>query len=162
MNGHGPDYTRFGPDDVLSRGMMVQILYNMAGRPSATYEGTFSDVAEGSTYAAAAEWAASEGIANGDEGEGTFRPDDPVTREEMAAFMCRYAAYAGSDVTADASALEAFPDAGEVSPWAIEEMAWAVEAHVINGVSGVELQPTGNAVRSHVAQMIMNYQGGVA
>ena len=158
MKGYAPEFDTFGAYDWLSRGMMVQVLYNMAGAPEVAYAGTFEDVPEGSAYAEAIEWAASEGIATGFGPEFTsFGPDDPVTREQMAVFMCRYAEWAGEDVTADDSDIAGYPDAGEVSSWATAEMAWAVNEGVINGVDGAELQPAAPSVRAYVAQMLMNY-----
>ena len=157
MVGYQPDYTLFGSYDALTRAQMVQLLYNLAGAPEATYEGSFPDVAADSIYADAIAWAVDEGIANGYGNTGLFEPDKSVSREETAAFLCRYAASTGADVSANTAVLAGYPDATLVSEWAVDEMAWAVETGAIYGVGGAVLAPASDSARAEVAQMMMNY-----
>ena len=105
--------------------MMAAVLANLENG-SANTSGSFSDVADGAWYADAVNWAAENGIVNGYE-DGTFRPDAPLTREQMAAFLYNYAAYKGYDVSAT-NDLAQFSDAAQVSSWATDVVKWAVGA----------------------------------
>lgn len=87
MDGYGDG--RFGPEDVLTRAQFCQIVYNLEGRPAAGGS-PFTDVAEGAWYCGAVAWAAGEGIVDG-YGNGRFGPEDPITREQLAAILCRWA-----------------------------------------------------------------------
>lgn len=152
MSGYGNG--KFGPNDVLSRGMLVQILYNLEGRPAMDGELPFDDVTEDCCYADAIRWAAENGIVAGN-GNGCFGPDDPVTREQAAAILWRYAGTPESS-----HSLEQFPDAEEVSTYAETAMAWANEHGIINGTGG-SLKPRGSANRAQIAQIIMNFRNSV-
>ena len=96
-------------------------------------------------------WANANGIVGG-YGGGVFGPDDPITREQLAAILWRYA---GSPESSHS--LDAFTDAGQISDWAMDAMRWANENGVLNGDGSGHLIPRGNATRAHVAQMIQNF-----
>lgn len=150
MNGTGID--TFSPDESTSRGMIVTILYRMEGMPAVSGEnGAFTDVASGQYYAGAAAWASGQGIANG-YSNGTFGPNDPITREQLAVMLWRYA---GSP--SGTAALESFTDQDQVGSYAAEAMAWAVEKGVMSGKGNGILDPRGQATRAQVAQMLMNF-----
>lgn len=152
MNGVAAD--RFAPQTTLTRAMMAAVLYNLDGA-SVGSDATFLDVEPGSWYVDAVNWAAGSGIANGFE-DGTFRPDEPLTREQMAAFLYNYAEYKGIDLTATDD-LAAFTDADEVGTWAADVVKWAVGADILHGTSDTTLAPKASASRAEVATVLMNY-----
>ena len=158
MEGYG-DGT-FGPNDFASRAMIVTILYRLEGEPVIRSDMPFSDVTESDWYARAVSWAESLGIVNGFE-DGTFRPNDPVTREQLAAMLYRYAQYKGRGFRGLWSFRLDFPDAADVSDWADEAMHWMVMQGVINGMDG-KLNPQGKATRAMLATMLMRFCTGPA
>lgn len=149
----GTSATDFSPHMTLSRGMMLTILYRMAGEPAVSGTG-FTDVEPGQWYSAAALWAGQTGIAEGS-GDGTLGHADPLTREQMAVMLYRYAAHQGHDVRAN-TALDAFSDAGRVSAWAKDAMSWAVGNGLIQGAGG-KLSPQGSADRAQTAVVIARF-----
>lgn len=157
MNGVTAD--QFAPQTTLTRAMMAAVLANLENG-SANTSGSFSDVADGAWYADAVNWAAENGIVNGYE-DGTFRPDAPLTREQMAAFLYNYAAYKGYDVSAT-NDLAQFSDAAQVSSWAADVVKWAVGADLLHGVGDDKLAPTGTATRAEVAAILANFCENVA
>ena len=152
MNGMGEG--QFGPQGTTTRGMIVTILYRQAGSPAASGN-PFADVDPGQYYAQPIAWAASHGIVNGISAT-TFAPDDPITREQMATILYRYARYQGEDVS-DQGNLSAFADADTISAYAKQAMAWANGAGLINGVEGNRLNPTGQAVRCQAAAILHRF-----
>ena len=155
----GTSDTRFAPAANLTRGMIAQVLYNLEEKPAAA--GTsFVDVPADAWYAKAVNWAASAGIVDG-YGSGKFGPEDPVTREQMAAILYRYAQYKDYDVTATAD-LSAFADRDKISGWAEHAMSWAVGDGLLNGKTATILDPTGTATRAEVAQILMNFAENTA
>lgn len=151
----GTSDSTFEPNSALTRAMLVTILYRLDGSPAVSGGSGFSDVAEGAWYADAVAWASQNGIVDG-YGGGLFGPSDPITREQMAAILYRYAGYEGRDVTKSAS-LGAYSDAGQVSSWALASMKWAVGEGYISGKTASTLDPKGSATRAEVAQLMMNY-----
>ena len=152
MNGMGEG--QFGPQGTTTRGMIVTILYRQAGSPAASGN-PFADVDPGQYYAQPIAWAASHGIVNGISAT-TFAPDDPITREQMATILYRYARYQGEDVS-DQGNLSAFADADTISAYAKQAMAWANGAGLINGVENNRLNPTGQAFRSQVVAILHRF-----
>lgn len=149
MGGYGGGL--FGPNDTLSRAQLCQILYNREGRPTVTGSSPFTDVADTAWYADAVIWANANGIVGG-YGGGLFGPNDPITREQLAAILWRYAGSPASDHT-----LTDYTDADQVSIWAMDAMLWANENNILSGDGNGHLNPKGNATRAHVAQMIKNF-----
>lgn len=150
----GTSATTFEPNTTTTRGMIVSMLHRLEGSP-AVGSADFSDVAGGDWYADPVAWAASEGIVGG-YGDGTFGPNDPITREQMASILYRYADYKGLDVSARAS-LDAYSDADSVSPWASDVMSWAVSEGIISGMTEDTLAPQGTATRAQVAAMFQRF-----
>ena len=105
-------------------------------------------------------WASQNQIVNG-VGNQQFAPSMPITREQLAAMLCRYARYSGMDTSAEGR-LSKFADGNQVSPWAEEAMAWAVGAGLISGREGSALAPAATATRAEVAQIFMNFLENVA
>ncbi len=157
MNGTGTN--TFEPNSTTTRGMIVTILYRLEKEPAA---GTspFTDVDAGQWYAKAVAWAAANGVVNGTSPT-TFNPNDPITREQMAAILYRYASFKGYDVTGKAD-LAGFTDAAQISAYAKDAMSWANKAGLIGGVSATTLQPQGSATRAQVATILMRFCENVA
>lgn len=153
MDGTGID--RFSPNAPLTRAMIVTILYRMAGSPSVSGSSDFTDVAAGKWFAKAVAWAAANGIVNG-YGSGLFGPNDPVTREQLAAILYRYAVYGGMTAVTLEENLGSFADTAQLSAYAIQAMNWAVGQGLING-SGSNLVPKAQATRAQVAAIIHRY-----
>lgn len=145
----------FGPDDTLSRAMLVQILYNLEGRPAVSGGSGFADVAGGAWYADAVTWAAAHGIAEGY--GGLFDPESPITREQLAVMLYRYARYRGYDVTQGGMAIREFRDYLGISEYAMEAMTWAVNTGVMGGNEANALLPQNSATRAVTAQMLKNF-----
>ena len=156
---NGTTATTFAPNVELNRAMMAAVLYNMEGKPACDKSGLFSDVENGKWYTDAVNWAAANNIVSGMP-DGTYAPNQALTREQMASVLYRYAEYKGIDVSSRTD-LGKFTDGTTVSPWAQDVVQWAVAEKLINGV-GTELQPKGTATRAQVATVLMNYCENVA
>ena len=149
----------FSPDTVMSRAMLVQVLYNLEGQPEKDAS-AFTDVAADAWYADAVAWAADAGIVTG-VSDTTFAPDVTMTREQIATILYRYAAYKGYDVTAS-NDLSGYADAGEIGSYAVEAMGWANGAGLITGSTATTLNPLGSATRAEVATILMRFLESVA
>lgn len=145
------DGQSFFPQQTVNRAMAVTVLYRLAGSPAVS-RASFSDVAKGAWYAAPCAWARENGIAQGDEA-GLFHPESPVTRQEMAAFFCRFA---GGQSQGDA--LAAFADESQVSQWAREPLSWSVEQGLMEGVSPNLLSPQSSLTRSQLAALSARFE----
>ena len=146
----------FAPNQNLSRGMLVTILYRMDGEKAVTNASTFSDVVKDSWYEKAVNWAAANGIVYGYD-NGCFGPNDMVTRQQMAAILWRYAQYKGLDVAANGAVLPDFPDRSQIATWAGEAVSWAYSRGVMTGKTGGKLDPNGNATRAEAAVMLYRF-----
>lgn len=144
----------FAPELAASRGMVVSILHRLAGSPTVNAE-VFEDVAADDWYGQAVAWAASEGIASGTSAE-TFSPNAAVTREQLAALLCNFAAQQGVDTTA-CSDLSNFDDAAAVSDWAQDAVSWAHAEGLLAGTSATTLSPQGEATRAQLAAMLVRF-----
>ncbi len=148
----------FGPDMDLTRAQMAQILWNIAGNPQVDLELNFSDVSKDDWFYNAIAWAVSEGIYEGYVGSDLFGPDDPLKREQAAAVLMRWTEANGGDVSVRAD-LSEYPDAGDVTEWAVEYMSWAVGAGVLRGAEtpegGLLLDPQSAASRAEAAMLMM-------
>ena len=144
----------FAPELAATRGMVVSILHRLAGSPTMNAE-VFADVAMDDWYGQAVAWAASEGIASGTSAE-TFSPNAAVTREQLAALLCNFAAQQGVDTTAR-SDLSNFDDAATVSDWAQDAVSWAHAEGLLAGTSATMLAPQGEATRAQLAAMLVRF-----
>ena len=147
--------TTFAPNSKLNRAMAVTILYRLAGEPESTEQVTFTDVKEGAYYYKAVAWALENGITTGVDAT-RFAPNADVTREQMVTFLHRYAEVSGQDVNRMAS-LSSFRDAGSVSNYAREAMAWAVGNGILQGMEQDLLAPQGTATRAQAAAILMRF-----
>ena len=153
---NGTDAQKFSPDSTTSRSMIATILWRMAGSPVVNYTMDFSDVTQGQWYSEAIRWAASEGIVGG-YGNGAFGTDDPITREQFAVMLYRFAQKQGYDVSVGENTnILSYADAFDVAEYAIPAMQWACGAGIING-SGANLNPQGDATRAQAAAMLMRF-----
>ena len=152
MNGTSP--TTFSPESQLTRGMIVTILYRLEDEPAVS-DSTFSDVDGDMYYADPIAWAADNGIVTGFP-DGTFGPETSITREQLATILYRYADYLDCDMT-PAADLSGYTDAGTISSYAQQAMAWANAEGLITGVTETTLKPTGTATRAQVATILMRF-----
>ena len=149
----GVSADRFAPASTTTRGMIVTILYRLENEPAVSGELPFTDVEAGAWYADAVAWAAANDIVNGTSAT-TFAPNSPITREQMAAILYRYAAYKGYDVSQKAD-LSGYTDAASISGYAKDALAWANAQKLITGVTDTTLNPQGSATRAQVATILM-------
>ena len=155
MNGTGS--WRFSPNRTTTRAMIATILYRMEGSPRVYGTSRFGDVEAGSWYEDAVIWATQNDIVEGYTSK-TFGPNDPITREQMAAMLYRYADYCRCDMSAGRYVdLSKFSDMNEISDYAIPALRWAVGEEIIQGRTGKRLAPTDTATRAEVAVMLMRF-----
>lgn len=154
----GTDAGAFSPEEITSRGMLVTVLHRLEDCP-VTPEADFTDVPSGQWYTAGASWAAANGIVSG-YGDGRFGPEDGVTREQLAAILYRYCqlkAYA----TAAPADVSAFPDASQISAYALEPVGWAAANGILSGREDGSLSPQGGATRAETAAVLTRFHQDV-
>jgi hypothetical protein len=149
LNGTGSG--TFDPKSNMNRGMVAQMLFNLADATAGDASKTFTDVADGKWYTDAIVWAAGTGIVQGN-ADGSFNPTGDVTREALIVMLWRYA-----DSPTSTNTELAFGDASSVSSWAQQAMLWATENGIVQGNTDGSLNPKGSATRTEVATIIMNY-----
>ena len=153
---NGTSRNRFSPYSTATRGMLVTILYRMENEPRCFGSAAFSDVKPGAYYEKAVVWASQNNIVSGYT-DGTFRPDAPVTREQLASILYRYTLYRGQDVSAgETTSLTGYGDAQAVSSYALPAMRWACGTGIVQGANG-KLNPSGLATRAQLAAMLHRY-----
>lgn len=145
----------FSPNDTATRAMIVTILHRMEEEPRA-WGYAFSDVATSAYYADAVAWAAEEQIVTGTSST-TFSPDTPVTREQLAAILYRYAQYKDYSTVTDSASLNRYTDASRISAYALPAMRWANAEGLITGSTSTTINPNGNASRAEVATILMRF-----
>ena len=151
----GTSKTLFSPHGTATRGMMATILWRMEGSPVPKGKNSFTDVEDGKWYADAITWTAENGIFAG-YGKDKFGPDDPITREQLAAIFYRYADYKGYDLAVKGN-LDKFKDADKITDYAKTAMQWAVGSGLMKGKSGNLLDPQGTATRAEIAAMLHRF-----
>ena len=149
MNGYADG--RFGKNDPITRGQMVQILYNYYGEDCGTNSG-FSDVPASAWYAKAVTWASKKGVVSG-YSNGTFGPDNQLTREQMVTILYNVA----DKPETNPSAISQYSDYYQVASYAADGFAWAVSNKVVSGTSSTTLSPRGTATRAQVAVILVRY-----
>lgn len=152
----GTSARTFAPDRPVTRAMLVTILWRLAGEPYGCVS-PFEDVLPGSWYAQAVSWAYDKGIVTGVTAT-SFQPGAPVTREQLCAILCRYAALTGKNTAASAS-LDAFTDRAQVSAYAEASVRWALQAGLLTGVGDSRLAPRSGATRAQLAVLLQRFAG---
>lgn len=154
----GTSGSAFSPEGTTTRGQIVTILWRLSGSPVVNYLMDFDDVDPAAYYAEAIRWATSEGIAGG-YGGGVFGPDDPITREQLAVMLYRYAQHEGYDVSiGEDTNILSYADAFTVSEYAVAALQWACGAGIISGTGdGSTLTPQGEATRAQAAVILMRF-----
>lgn len=168
---NGLSATTVDPSGTCTRAQLVCILYRIQGEPKvvegyelAKLRAPFDDVPRGQWYTNAILWAKLTGIVNGTSAT-TFDPSGQITREQLAAILYRYTAKYAPDATGNAASLAAYPDAGSVSAYARDAMAWAVGNGLIKGLPHGKtdyLEPGGSTTRAQVATILMRYEQATA
>lgn len=153
MNGTGDG---FSPNLAINRGMMVTVLYRMAGSPEVTAENPFTDVPADTWYTDAVIWASENGITAGTS-DTTFSPTNSLTREQLATFFYRFADFENPDPIEITGDLTGFTDAGQVASYATDAMKWAIGEGLISGTTETTLSPKATATRAQVATILMRY-----
>ena len=145
----------FSPNGKATRAMVITILYRLAGQPASSGDSPFQDVRPSDWFSPAVAWAVTHGIANGTSAT-AFSPNAIITREQLAAFLYRYAQDQGYDTSARAD-LSGYSDAGLVSSYATEALSWANATGLITGTTGTTLSPQGSATRAQVATILSRF-----
>ncbi len=151
---NGTSATQFSPNADMTRGMLVTVLWRLNGTTDTSIN-SFDDVEAGLWYSDAVKWAAANGIVSGF-GNNMFRPNDNITREQMALILYNYANFMGYDTTQTAS-LGNYSDNSDISDWAAAAMAWANATGLISGRTDTTLAPGGTATRAEVATILMRF-----
>ena len=148
MNGTGT--TIFNPDGTTTRGQIAAILYRASGSPEVSGGTAFTDVADTAYYADAVRWASAHGIVTG-YGDGTFRPNHPITRQQLAAILWRYAGSPAAEGGAD------YADETSIASYAATAVDWARDTGIISGRDGNRFDPDGRATRAQAAVILTRY-----
>ena len=151
----GIGHSMFDPEANLTRAMVATVLYRLAGKPSVSGKGGFKDVEAGTWYTDAVAWAEEVGVVKGYE-DATFRPDNKITRQEMAVMLARYAEkVAGLKIEAEGN-LNSYADGSTVADWARDAIVWFVDTGILTGIDG-KIVPNGLATRAQFATIITRY-----
>ncbi len=154
---NGTTENTFAPNEIITRAMMVTVLYRAEGEPEVTGETSFEDVDAGAYYAKAVAWGQQNGIIKG-YSETEFAPDQNITREQIAAIMHRYAQYKGYDVSAGENTnILSYDDVDSISGYAIAAMQHAVGSGLMNGKTESTLNPLDNATRAEIAAILHRF-----
>ena len=151
----GMSSTRFGGELNTTRGQIVTILWRLTGEPRATKRNPFTDVSSSQYYYDAISWAYDAGVVDGFDAH-TFKPDQNVTREQLAAILYRYAKYMNLS-TSGSAYLAKYTDADKIANWAYDAMAWANYRGLINGTSATRIDPKGYATRAQIAAILHRF-----
>ena len=151
----GVDEATFNPNGTTTRAMIVTVLYRLAGEPAEGSSGKFTDVDSSAWYGPAVAWAAANDVVNGVTAT-TFAPNSPITREQMATILYRYADSQHYDMSPWAS-LSVYADVGQISSYAEDAMRWACGGGLLTGTSATTLSPKGTATRAQVAVILARF-----
>ena len=154
---NGTSATTFSPNAQMTDGMVITVLYRMAGEPDVTVSTMPNVIKPGMYYEKACAWGYENKIIGG---YTSFDPDRNVTREELATMLYRYYILTGTPVAG--ADLSSYTDASSVSDWALDGVAWANAAGIVQGTSATKLSPANNATRAEVATMLCRYLGYTA
>lgn len=159
MEGVGADGSRFGGEEKTTRGMVIDAIWRMAGSPAAQTSIGYVDVEAQNPYHNALDWAVEQGIVNGYD-DGRIGVDDPVTREQLATLLYRYAQKQGKGFVGTWMLLLDVTDRSDISPWAYESACWLFMKNVMTGREG-RFAPKDNATRAELAATLVKYSAAV-
>ena len=153
MNGTGDG--KFSPKEVMTRAMVVTVLYRLEGSPEVEYSKVFTDVPKNKWYTDAVIWASENGIVNG-MGNGKYEPMTSIVREQLAAIIMRYAdsRYILTDERCD---IKGYEDYSRIRKYAREALSWANAVKLIEGVNDKILDPRGGATREQFAKILESF-----
>lgn len=154
----GMSATQFSPNGTVTRAQIVQILFAREGKPTVGGTKNFTDVAPGMWYSDAIRWASFSNVVSGYP-DGSFRPNQPITREQMVTILRAYAGYKGQDVTASGN-VNSYADAGKISNYALQSVRWAIGKKLISG-TGKGIEPQGTATRAQIAVILKAYDTNI-
>ncbi|MGO4107571.1 S-layer homology domain-containing protein [Paenibacillus sp. YAF4_2] len=154
INGEAPN--RFSPDKSITRAEFTAILVRSLGLSVPNKAATFSDVAKGEWFANAIAAAVDAGIVNGFT-DGSFKPNEQVTREQMAVMLARALSYVNKSVEVNENALEKYTDKGSISAWAKPAIAELLTSQIMKGKSDTTIDPAAFASRAEAAVMIKRF-----
>lgn len=147
----------FAPDENLTRAMLVTVLYRNEGEPTADNGHSFTDVEKGAYYENAVSWAQQNGVVKGIS-ETEFAPDAPITREQIAAILHRYAQWKGIDVSVgEDTNILSYRDFDMISEYAIASLQWAAGTGLLKGRTETTLNPRDNATRAEIAAILHRF-----
>ena len=153
MNGTGNNM--FAPQSTLDRAMMATLLYRLSGESAkGDGSGLFPDVNAGAYYAEAVDWACDADVIRGYD-DGTFKPENRITREEMAVMIARYLRYMNREPQGTPGVCEKFNDADKISDWALKDVEQIVTAEILRGDDLGKLNPGGNTTRAEAAAVLV-------
>ncbi|MDD4165132.1 MAG: S-layer homology domain-containing protein [Eubacteriales bacterium] len=152
----GTSSTTFSPDTSMTRGMMVTVLYRLAGSPTVSGTMPFTDIYTTDWYYNAVLWAYTNGIASGTSPT-KFTPNENVTRQQAVVFLYRYAEFADCDMSITSGfSITGYNDYNNIASYAITAMTWAVDKGIISGNNNY-LYPENNASRAEIACILKNF-----
>ena len=152
----------FAPEEVVTRGMFVTILGRCESIQPDLYKSTgFTDTMIEKWYGPYVAWAAKEGIVSG-YGDGTFCPEQVMTREELMQMLYQYGKYRKLELTADTAILERFSDCDDIGSWAVKAVAWCMAHSYVNGFTNDTLAPKSTATRGQIAKIMTVWKSGKA
>ena len=149
----GVSETQFAPEQIVTREMLITVLYRMSGQPTPGSTTDFADVSADAWYHDAVCWAVENNLSNGS-GDGLFGAGQALTREQMAVLLYRYA---GAAAAAPSGDMPVFADSGAVSDWAADAMDWAVSQQLISGSDDGLLSPQQPCTRAQAAVILQRY-----
>ena len=149
----GNDEGKFEPEATMTRAMFVQTLYAMAGKPSVSSNSAFSDVPSSQWYSKAVSWASANGIVSGFE-DGTFAPDQEITREQMAVMLYKYQKSIYGDASEETPK---FGDTSDISEWALEAVRWAASEGILSGSDDGNVYPQKVCTRAEAAAILRSF-----
>ena len=153
----GTDDAHFSPDADCARGQLVAFLWRAAGKPKAEQAALFSDVRADAYYGEAVRWAAALGIVTG-YSDGCFGAGDPITRQQMAVMLYRFARALGMETVQSGADARGFDDFEQVSAYAEEAIAWAANAAILRGADN-RLMPQAPCTRAQMVTMLNRLLG---
>ena len=154
---NGTTISTFSPNELITRAMLVTILYRNEGEPEVAFDVTFKDIDANAYFAKAVVWGQQNGIING-YSETEFAPGQNITREQIATIIHRYMIYKGYDTTVNEGASSTdYTDYADVSGYAKDAVSYAISSGLLNGKTETTLNPLDNATRAEIATILQRF-----